>query len=1484
MPFSSDSNRRLSILLSTKLWVIGILCHIVLTPATSLAQLINEPAPLELNVQDLVLDEAPQQSANQTSSSNRTTALEESPAVVELIHEAKRLEASRRWTEAVGVYQQIIDDYPYKVIPYDQGYIDALLWVERELRANATLLQTYRRTYEPQAQRQLAEAQQSASPWALDNVIRRYRLSPSSLEASLSLAGDCLEQGNLIDAAGVLDQAAAHPDLASQIGRWHELQAAVGLFDRQPDRLETHRKALSQLNELDRLARLDDWSKRLQPPASAPGWITPTPSLDETPLKTLGDALWRPGLPVAPTTGNAMLVNIQRRAAHPALRNSRFPISPMLDEQWLYINDNVSVLAYDRISGQLAKRYDLTANDSQDPNVIKQRIMIRRGDVEVMAPQQQRSVLLTDDRLFAVLGRSADSTGVFFGGAPEQEDVRLVCLNRQTFKLNWSVTPEQLDETLSRSFFHGTPIVGPGRIYALIRRARNGWCHSFLVAVDSRTGRLLWRRYVAGSPVLRSEGPPPYAQVLAGDDRLYVVDNLGTVSCRDGRTGRALWIILPPRRAKAGPSMLRTSLQSSSGQNGPPVLTAAGLIVSNVTGDHPLLLDPQTGRMIHTLSVGPIQEATHLLALDGDVLCIGRNVSRVDGSTLRVKWSRPMATAAAVDIGQPALTSHAVWIAVGHRLQAFQLADGRAIVNEQLQEPGNVVVEGQQIIVASDKTVQTYMDWPVAHKALIRQIQQHPLDPTRGLALAQLGAGVDRHEAVLPGVDHALQAIDRFSQAHPQKDQQRLAMQENVFRYIRHFAQTAPQSQGRRALFDRMAQLAETPWRQVQHLLDHGAFLVQTDQPAQAVHRYQVILDSPILINEYYEHPQQGSRLAGSEARHRLRELLTADPTLYHSFDLKAAERLAQLTDGERVDAQQLTALARQYPFSRWAGRARFLAAQSLASDGQITSAISQWRQAYLETHDDDLELAQQVVSRLVWALELQGKPRLADRWLTKAQQRFAVLALQRENQPIDIEAWRSQLALQKPSTPPPPGFALPVGEPIALPGRLLTPTHQPPADWPHGALITLHDRQLQYRSGEQLDVQWEILLDDSQVQLLSLTREHALLWFANSGRLSLRHVRDGRRAWRDDVLINEHLNRLTPSPDAREEPLQNPQQLRAQKIRQRLIEQLQAQAMQDLQRGEKIMGASPAIMNIAMTDASIIAADWRGRLAGVDRLTGQVAWTQRLALTQLTGIRANDERVVVMGRAELDGVALRAKAMVLDAETGRLQAQPATLPDHTTFSWLALGGPGFVLEAGDRLIAYNDAVEPVWEFPITPGPIVGPDRIEGELLLVTDASGSLLALDAHTGVPAASRISVREGAPARDRLQWVDPLHHVLTPEQVFALDREGALAWRDSVADNPKNLFAQLVSDPYLIAIAAEDEQRIVFPHPARLFVRPRGPQTYRLYFFDRLTGRLAHEQTMTDLSKPIAAAVMLHDRVVLSTANRTLIIPTAHASPAP
>lgn len=1404
--------------------------------------------------------------------------LEDSPAAQELVEEAARLRRENRIPDAVAIYQQIIEQYPHKLMTRGGSrYYDTARWVQQELASDRDLTATYRRMYEATAERELVQAAEAADEAAaLEAIVERYLLCTSGLEAGLRLAGLYVAQGNLSDAGAVLDELASHPDLAQQAARYHMLQAAVGLFAGQSGRFNEHRATLEQLGATEKLTQIDRWAATLRRPegyASQEG-ILELPEADIP--ESLGQPLW--SLDTRPPT--TQVENVSRANIRSSQRMP-FPILPVLDGSVLYLNNTRQVIAMDRISHRVLWQYDGGADG--DPAMQQ----IRR---QMFSPSDVRSVLLNEGRLYAVVGQTPEMFGMWQRAIGTS---LLVCLNPTDGSVLWQTQPGELDRTLERGYFHGTPLAGPGRIYVLIRRSQAGFFETFVVALDARTGQLLWRRHLtsASSAIVREQ--PPFAQMTAAQGRVFVVDHQGAVTCLDGRTGAIRWLsITAEQRATTEAAIARGSRLLNAGFETPPILIEAGLLVNAFSDANPVLLNPETGEKLRDLTAPAIARAQFLMQCGDDVLSVGRSTHLLDGRTLEPRWSRDLeGVTSSTTFGLPWVSRNAVWIAAGERMNVLSLADGSVLMRSAVEESGNVVAVGPQLLIASAEKLCSYMDWNVAYRSLRQQVADHPTDPRPGLSLAELALATNHRESVLEGVDHVVTAMrlrggERTAMA--QDPLQRL-----VFEQLRSMVDPArtPDVQLRERLFERLAAVTAGPADEVVYLLARASFMVETDRPAQAVEHYQAILKNPELSSQPYK---EGfiTQQAGQEARQRMTDVVEKAPHAYARFEAEATHRLAELMAASSVNVEALVELARQYPLATAAARALLAAGDATIAQGDASTGIMLLRRAYLQNRSQ--ADAERIVGRLAEVLQEMNQPRQAVQWLRKAMRDYPQIMPVRRGVPTPPQEWLGQLLDQPDTDVTLPALALPLQKPKVLKEKLLLPTRQPLETQPRDAILTFARGQLRYRQGDDLEVRWQVPAPGEDFEVLSFTDDRVLLWRRDQSQLLALDTRSGQEAWAavDVSAVLERIASDQPGDDGNaqirdqveppvnrlQEELARQRALRFQ-LQQRqgvmIVPQPAGNFERDLRR--HLAGRSLITVN----DTVVTVCDALGRVTGIDRLTGQVLWAMRCPFELVTHIEMNEDFVAVAGLKQGDERQARSSVVVLDAMTGELRHASIEM-DHP--NWMGLTPSGVLaISAGGELVGFDvRRGEELWRQAV--GQRVVRGTVLNDRILIADEGRSAIMIEPTTG----RRFSIIAAADRQEEQhpvwRYADGIYHVLTAEQVMAMGESGDVLWRDAIFDDPKNLYVQLLSDKYVLAIGFDVGQALQVRQLEggirRIEVARDQGHSYRLYMLDRRNGMILRQQRLGPIPELVdpALCILLNNRLIMGTAGHTIIVPGA------
>jgi hypothetical protein len=662
------------------------------------------------------------------------------------------------------------------------------------------------------------------------------------------------------------------------------------------------------------------------------------------------------------------------------------------------------------------------------------------------------------------------------------------------------------------------------RVFVLIRRSQmSGFQDEYLAALDARTGKPLWRRYLSSAVAPNRSANRPMSQMLLSGGRLYLADNLGAVTCVRARDGVALWTNVLPDRPDALEAMGRPRPTSAPWQVGPPVLVEAGLIVPSVDTNMPArLLDPATGKKLRDLTGSAWAEPDYLIEANGHVLSVGPALHLLDGKTLEIKWTRRVASGADARLqGRAAVTADSVIVPLRDRLEVLSLADGQPIASHAMAEPGSVLPLPDQLVITDLDAVRSHMPWDVAYATLQKRMEADKTDPMPALALAHLATNANQPAAVLQGVDAALESL-RQRQAALAGDATHAdaaaAMQHEVFRQMLDFATRPGPTDAtlRRALFDRLPAASGNPADEVAYRFAFGAFL-EGVQPTEAADHYQAILMDPTLAGQLYQRGVM-SLQAGLEARRRLKGMVaTAGQRVYERYDAAAAQRLAEVTAGV-PDPAALLEIAKQYPVAQAAPQALLAAGERMVASGNPAAAVPHLKHAF---EIGDATVKARAAGAVVQAHLAQQRAGQARHWLLTVRRRSPELQPIRDGQPVSTDAWLAELAGQPQGDGRLASLDLPLGSPVTIEGRLLVPTAQSEETWPTDSLLVFSRgmvRMLRTSQGEGAPAGfapvWELPIERAAPVVLRFDQDQVVLWYDHNFTAQAIDARTGKPAW----------------------------------------------------------------------------------------------------------------------------------------------------------------------------------------------------------------------------------------------------------------------------------------------------------------------------------------------------------------------------------
>ncbi len=1431
--------------------------------------------------------------------------IDDSPTARQLAKQADRLIEQDRVVEALRALQTVIERYPYKLMPRaERLHVDALVHVRQRITGNPALLDAYRRQFEPAAKRALDQATANGNDLdALASVAQRFGPCSAGLEASLRLAGLLLESADPTAAAAVLDAVATHPDIKSHAARWHWLQSVAGLYASDADRLARHTQALRQLPDgQEQVELIQAWQQRSARGGTLQVLDPMRPLPDAQPPDLSEPARWTFDFGTAPTGRPDIGLGRSRRTGS----TERHPIIPVVAGDRLYLNDSRNIVALDRNSRFVVWRFDGTAATASDTP------LGRRGSSQ--GGVEARGVAVGGARVVAVIGNLPATAFGGWGGVSVSS--KLVSLDRDSGKPLWSIDPGDIDKSLNNAFFHGTPIVDRGRVYALIRRsAIANFQDAYAVCVDLADGKTKWRRYLSSSIASNTVSNGTLSAMVFDHGRLYVADRLGAVACIAGHDGRMLWLRQTHDAAKkVNPIGVGAFQVQSSWTALLPARTPAGLVLPpQSSGDKALLLDTDTGEVVRELEGAHWQQASSLMPVGDDLLCMGMTVTLIDGKTFKPKWQRQLNTEERQTIdGRAAVTPTRILLPTHDRILVLDTATGKTLGRHDVAKAGNVLLVEGQVITAGGSQVRSYMDWARVRANLTRLIRDHPLDPTRGLALAEAAFRADEPDAAIDAIDESLKALHRRLQAvdpnDPQDEKAAGVTRQNVFDTLLAFAEQkrARSPQLRQLIFDRLGQSTATPKHDVAYQLALGRFLEETGESIRAADHFQAVLSDPDLANQLYERAE-GTRRAGLEAKMRLAALIKAHGArVYAKHESAAADELVAQKFSPRPNVKRLEQLAERYPLSRTAPSALLMAADALAAENQHEHAIAQLRQAYrhmselrrIYDNDSQNALAQRVVGKLAtWYVKLD-QPWRARHWLRRLKREYEGIDPLRDGRPVPVDEWLSQLNETAARPGGLPSFRWPIGSVHVLPGTLMTPTRQAPQSWPTDRFVTRSAEAIQLRAADTMRTRWQIVVPKDVAELLAVNDEQVLVWFADAGVLRAVDSATGKTQWRVPAvaeLLDEAGRAVADQPI-------NPR-IQANLLQPGGLREGVARVNGRIVDNNNPFGNNGDAVFFEVGETIVLVADSRGRAIGLDRQTGQVLWKRLFAGQRLTRVHLGDEAVVLAGTTTPDAEGERSAIMALDPLTGESICR--TIGARNPVEWVGIGGNRLIIYAtgtlgSAQLVAHHVGDQrDAWRVPLVNGAsVVGWSN--HDLLAIRDDEGRIALVDPATGQFAGELSKMGERHDTSMDLRIVEGVWHMQSRHRAVAVAADGAKLWRDGLGDLPKNIQTQLVGEQYvvLLSLAEEEGRRRAADLADRLGGNPallpllRGQPGrngahawyYRLSLLDRQTGLVVHERVIGPLADVFSPthAWFCNDRLILSTTGATVVLNGSSAAP--
>lgn len=1345
----------------------------------------------------------------------------DSPGAAELVASAEDRLSKQEPAEAARLLQQLLDDERSRLLETaEDRYAEAHQVAAEMLLGDEQLLATYREMYGPTAARQLERA--GADRGRLSRVRQRFPVTESALEAGLREAGLALASGQPAAAAVVLESLTEHPDIDDHRSRYQQLAGSTALLLDNQTGFQRYLQSLEQRGDEDAVAFLQQFEQSLKLPDIQQAF-TPLARLPEAPLPdVLDDPLWQYTISGAERyLVEAYQVDEQRLGSYGEdgrLLNTMFAVADGV----AYVNDGLNIVALDASSGMELWRRELTEVE----NAVQPFGGGNRYSSWLPSGMDINGITVGSDRVAAITGFSAMVT--IYGASRRDGNSFLTVLDAETGDTQWRLGTDDVAGEFDEGFWYGQPIIEHNRVYATVRRRqRTQFQDAYVVCLDLHSGEPIWRRHIASTALTDRQSMPAMAHMTLHDGYIYIDSRLGTAARLAASDGSIAWLTRLPINEGDRAEVIQKPWHAPK-----PVLVEAGLIVVDDWEQALHVIDVRTGEHKQTIDAREWSRPLYLAKVGSDVLTIGESVERRDGETLERLWQYSVR---GDHRGRAAVAENRLFLPAGDAVQVIDLETGERETGLDVGLPASLVALNGQVLAAGREKFSSYSSWELASRQMQQRIDDSPGDPRPLMAMAWLAFNTGRHDALLDTLD------DAIGVAHDQPA--RRSSENSLFDQVMAMTRDGEiEPDLHRALFERVAALAETVEQEVIYRLALGEFHEGREQYADAMEQYQALLAEAGYRDQLYRH-EDGARQAGLEAQRRMEALIEEHGReLYQPYEAFAARRLEQLA--EQGDPDPLVDLAEAYPMAEVTPETLRLAARRAADHENLRRALSLLRQAAQLT-DDDQQIAK-IYGLQAELFEEAGQPHRARRVLRTLTATHPQIDPIRDGEAIAVERWMDRLAEQPQSR----GVArlnLPLsGEAQSVPGRIITPSAQDPHATPSEHWLFRNGHEIELRSGEDFRVLWTHPLEREDTELLSMDRHRLWFWVPSARALRVLSAADGSVVWEDDEIRNK---------------------LQAIEMR-----QLEAPVGQQQRRvgpnvvindNVRIRANVPHQTYTAVSETATAAADGNGRVLVFDSEDGRVIW-QQATRVQTTTHLAIDGQYLMLAGSDADDVPL---VCVYDVANGELLHTLAS-PGREVIRWMDITEDGLLVYLSSSQVEAFDLSRGQSRWICRPGEDMVGDGgawLGLDRLVVRTRNGDMVWVDLSDG-QVAGKLPLRGQLQGQVRARSDADAWFITSANAIIATDKDGNRLWRDAIEDAVRHL-DHVLTDQHVVALGALIEGRV-----------GGGAHGRQLYFLDRTSGVLTHEQEV-EAPENLIRINATTGRVLLTGPRATSIL---HGSP--
>jgi outer membrane protein assembly factor BamB len=681
-------------------------------------------------------------------------------------------------------------------------------------------LDAYRNRYGPVAANLLAQAKQGDKE-TLSQVMKLYFVSDAGKEAGIRLVDLLLEDGDFAEAARVGDRLLDwHPNLVVERPKVLFRTALALHLSGNQAKAETRYKELKtkyagsvgtlfgkDIVLSDALERL----LKVAPPvtvATTSDSVRLNPGGDES-RSLISAAPGRPGArlgsvelapPVVRNTAVATPPGFAGQQVRPDREVSNLGVFPVADDGEMYFQDGSRVYAVSLQSGVPLPGWTQTYPATNGQYTVNSYAPLRN---------QQFTLTLTDHAVLGVMGYSERWANFGMQVFGSDRGTRLVCLDRQTGKETWVARPSKIGEENLRALdFSGSPLVVGENVYVIGRGGKNQTSEDcYVLCFDVNTGSYKWACFIASANNavaynMQMPASDTLSHMAYSSGRVYVLTNLGAVAALDAYSGTISWLDIYPRDnnllAQEGVGFRNFGSMRAGGSGSTkawefnPVIVQDGKVfVMPTDAKHLLVYDAGTGAELKRISTTDLRDrvssstAPDDSALAETILGVDKNEVFLAGgkSVFSIDWTQPVEKCINWHspfshdvVGRGFVTADSVFVCIesasddrkdgSSGLWRIDRTNGRRKESypakkdwDEGEGPGNVLVIGAVVVVASAKRVNIYADMTLVRKRLDDDVAAAPQDPEPRLRYAEVMFVAGRLDVAKEKLDETVELL-----------------------------------------------------------------------------------------------------------------------------------------------------------------------------------------------------------------------------------------------------------------------------------------------------------------------------------------------------------------------------------------------------------------------------------------------------------------------------------------------------------------------------------------------------------------------------------------------------------------------------------------------------------------------------------------------------------------------------------------------------